>query len=206
MPVIGLTGSIGCGKSTVSQYLADLGAKVIDADQVAREIVAPGTPALAEIVESFGREILNQDGTLNRKKLGAMVFTDAQALARLNRITHPRIVETIRRLEQSFRDRPDAHQKLLVVDAPLLIEVGLDEGVDEIWVVLVDPVKQAERLSERDSLGREEIKRRIASQMPQSEKLRYARRVIDNSGSLEETHKQVDRHLAALKRIFEEQN
>ncbi|MDD3653694.1 MAG: dephospho-CoA kinase [Desulfotomaculaceae bacterium] len=202
MPVIGLTGNIGCGKSTVAKYLAGLGAEIIDADRVAREIVAPGTPALAEIVESFGREILNEDGTLNRKKLGSLVFADSRALDRLNRITHPRIVEAIRRLEQNFRDRPDSHQKLLVVDAPLLIEVGLDQGVDEIWVVLVDPDKQVRRLAERDRLDPEEVRLRIASQMPQSEKLRYARRVIDNSFTLEETKKQVDRHLAALRRIF----
>lgn len=205
MPVIGLTGNIGCGKSTISRYLADKGAYVIDADQISRDVVAPGAPALTEIVESFGREVLSSDGTLDRKKLGAVVFGDPQARATLNRIMHKRIMEEIDRLEQDFRKQPGSDRKLLVIDAPLLIEVGLNQGVDEIWVVRVDPEIQVTRLIERDGLNREEALKRIASQMPQEEKIKYARRVIDSSGPVAETRKQVDRHLADLNRIFNEQ-
>lgn len=205
MPVIGLTGNIGSGKSTVSGYLAELGAQVVDADQVARDIVAPGAPALVDIIEYFGPEVLNQDGTLDRKKLGAIVYSDPQALAKLNQITHLRIVEAIREVEKNFRSRPESLRSILVIDAPLLIEVGLNQSNDEVWVVRVDPEVQLARLMDRDGLSSEEALRRIAAQMPQEEKLKHARRVIDNSGTVEETKKQVDRHLVNFKRIFYQQ-
>ncbi|OPX90560.1 MAG: Dephospho-CoA kinase [Pelotomaculum sp. PtaB.Bin104] len=205
MPVIGLTGNIGSGKSTVSGYLAELGAQVVDADQVARDIVVPGAPALADIIENFGPEVLNQDGTLDRKKLGAIVYSDPQALAKLNQITHLRIVEAIREVEKNFRSWTESLRSILVIDAPLLIEVGLNQGNDEVWVVRVDPEVQVSRLMDRDGLSREEALRRIAAQMPQEEKLKHARRVIDNSGTAEETKQQIDRHLADFKRIFYQQ-
>ncbi|MDF9408575.1 dephospho-CoA kinase [Pelotomaculum isophthalicicum JI] len=199
MLVIGLTGNIGSGKSTVSRYLESLGSVVIDADQVAREIVQPGTPALAEIVKVFGPGVLNSDGTLDRKKTSSIVFTDPDALAKLNAITHPRIVEAIESEKIKFNNLPDSRDRLLVIDAPLLIEVGLHKSVDEIWVVKVDAQKQVERLIERDGLSDEEARKRVAAQMPQVEKLKYARRVIDNNGSPEETKRQIDQHLADLK-------
>lgn len=200
MLVIGLTGNIGSGKSTVARRLESLGAKVIDADQVAREVVQPGTPALKEIVESFGPDILNREGALDRKKMGAIVFSDQAARARLNTITHPRIKEAIRR----EIDQLGAHVEsctcsgVVVLEAPLLIEVGLHHDVDEIWVIKVNENEQIKRLMERDALTPDEALSRIAAQLPQEEKLKYARRVIDNSGDPEETKKQVDRHWASF--------
>lgn len=193
MFVIGLTGTIGSGKSTVARCLESLGARVIDADRVAREVVLPGTPALEEIARSFGPEVLNRQGELDRKKLGSIVFTDPQGLARLNGITHPRITEAIhRQVAQFAKDSPP--DGVLVIDAPLLIEVGLHHDVDEVWVVKVDPEQQVKRLMERDGLTPREAHRRIAAQLPQQEKLAYAHRVIDNSGDPAETRKQVVRH------------
>jgi len=198
--VIGLTGNIGSGKSTVGRYLESLGAIVIDADQVAREVVQPGTPALVEIARVFGPGVLDSKGALDRKKMGSIVFTNPKAREKLNEITHPRIVEAIENEKLKLYNLPGSRDRLLVIDAPLLIEVGLHKGVDEIWAVKVDDQKQVERLIERDGLSDEEARARIAAQMPQAEKLKYARRVIDNSGSPEETRRQVDRHLADLKK------
>jgi dephospho-CoA kinase len=197
MIVIGLTGNIGSGKSTVSRKLKDLGATVIDADQVARDVVKPGTPALRKIVQTFGNGILNDDGTLNRKKLGALAFQDPAARAVLNKITHPWIKEAILGEVEKYRRQPASNQ-IVVVEAPLLIEVDLHHGLDEIWVVQVDERVQLERLMNRDGITAAEARQRIASQLPQAEKLKYATRVIDNSGSEDETKKQVARHWASL--------
>jgi len=200
MLVIGLTGNIGSGKSTVGHRLESLGAKVIDADQVAREVVQPGTPALKELVRSFGQDILDSKGTLDRKKMGSIVFADPAARARLNEITHPRIKEAISREIAQYSAHADSCtcSGVLVLEAPLLIEVGLHHNVDEIWVVKVDEDEQIERLIERDGLTPVEARRRIAAQLPQEEKLKYARRIIDNSGDPVETQKQVDRHWSDL--------
>jgi dephospho-CoA kinase len=192
----------------VGRYLESLGAIVIDADQVAREVVQPGTPALAEIVRIFGPGVLNDKGALDRKKMGSIVFTDPKAMDNLKswlKVFTNSKLEAIENKKLEFRNLPGSRDRLLVIDAPLLIEVGLHNGVDEIWVVKVNDQKQVERLIERDGLSDEEARARIAAQMPQAEKLKYARRVIDNSGSPEETRKQVDRHLAdAKKEHFQE--
>jgi dephospho-CoA kinase len=198
MPVIGLTGNIGSGKSTVARHLKKLGAKIIDADQVARDVVRAGTPALKEIAANFGPEVLDTDGTLDRKKLGAIVFTDPRARARLNRITHPRIKETISREIKKHRLNQSRCKEVLVIDVPLLFEAGLEHDADEIWVVKINGDKLVQRLAERDALSPEEIRKRVAAQMPQEEKLKYATRVIDNSGDLYETEKQVDHYWLAF--------
>lgn len=196
MPVIGLTGNIGSGKSSVARLLRELGAKVVDADQVAREVVLPGAPALAELTRVFGPDILDAAGSLDRKKMGDVVFADPSARARLNQITHPRIKEAIDRVIASFRQDPYAASPagVLVIEAPLLIEVGLDRQVDEIWVVKVDEDKQIERLVERDDLDPVDVVKRIDAQLPQAEKLKYAKRVIDNSGDFTDTKKQVEKY------------
>ncbi len=200
MIVIGLTGNIGSGKSTVARRLESLGAKIIDADKVARKIVLPGTQALAAIVESFGADILNSKGELDRKKMGAIVFEDAVARARLNQIVHPQIKEAIHREINTYKAASNCcpGANVAVIDAPLLIEVGLYQDADEVWVVKVNEDEQIERLAGRDGLSPAEALSRIAAQMPQEEKILYAHRVIDNSGSLAETLKQVDRHWAVM--------
>ena len=196
MIVIGLTGNIGSGKSTVARRLESLGAKIIDADQVAREVVHPGTPGLQEITSVFGPGVLNSKGQLDRKKMASLVFADPQARVKLNQITHPKIKAEINRKIAEYKKeiKTNAVASVLVIDAPLLIEVGLDHMADEIWVVKVDRNKQLERLAKRDGLTPEEVLRRIAAQLPQEEKIKLASRVIDNSGGKNETIKQVDHH------------
>jgi len=185
-----LTGGIASGKSTVSRILSDLGATVIDADEVSREVVATGGDAWKEIVESFGAGILNEDGSIDRHKLGAIVFRDRSALERLNRIVHPRVIAVIESRLKELRRRPDP-PPAAVVDAPLLIEAGMTRMVDVVWVVGVDRHTQVERLMCRDRFTLEEAERRIAAQMPLAEKIRFADAVIDNSGPLEATERQV---------------
>jgi dephospho-CoA kinase len=200
MPVIGLTGNIGSGKSTVSRRLKDLGAEVIDADQVAREVVRRGSPALEELVANFGPGILGEDGELDRKATGELVFADPRARALLNEITHARIKESIRCRVKEFQDQNNSSPgpEVLVIDAALLIEVGLHNNADEIWVVKISEEKQLERLTQRDGLSPDEVRQRIAAQLPQEEKLKYAHRVIDNSGEQAETIRQVDMHMSNL--------
>lgn len=191
MRVIGLTGGIASGKSLVSRFLKELGAIIIDADQIARDIVKTGSPAWRQIVQEFGENVCEPDGSLNRKELGRIVFSDASKLDRLNRITHPYIISHIRRLLDVYRKKfPDA---IIVLDAPLLLEAGLEGMVDEVWVVYVDYQTQLERLMKRDGFNTEEAVRRISSQLPLDEKIKLADHVIDNRGDPEETFLQVRR-------------
>ncbi|GBD38193.1 Dephospho-CoA kinase [bacterium HR37] len=191
MKVIGLTGNIGCGKSVVAKMFEELGAKVIDADQIARMIVQPGEPAWKEIIEKFGKDILKDDGTIDRKKLGKIVFEDEGKREELNRITHPRIIGKIRELIEKYRRE---NQKVVVVEAALIVEKGgLSDIIDELIVVTSDEETQIKRLVEERGLSKEEAISRIRSQMPVEEKVKHATYVIDNSGNLEETRKQVER-------------
>jgi dephospho-CoA kinase len=197
LKVIGLTGGIASGKSTVSMLLKQKGAAIIDADEIAKEIMQPGKPAWTEVVEHFGKGILREDGNIDRKKLAQIVFSDEKELETLNRITHPRIVEEIKRRLKSFREK---NESVVVVDAALLLEIGLDLLVDEVWLVAVDEKTQIERLLFREkSMGFAEALERIRAQMPLEEKLKFAQRVIDNGGSIEETKRQVDRIWGELK-------
>ncbi|NPV28422.1 MAG: dephospho-CoA kinase [Firmicutes bacterium] len=189
MRVIGLTGGIASGKSLVSRLLRELGALVIDADQIAREVVEPGKPAYHSILREFGNQVLNPDGSLNRQALGRLVFSDPRKLERLNQITHPLIIAEIQKLLKSYRLL--FPEKAVVLDAPLLYEAGLESIVDEVWVVYVDYPTQLQRLMERDGLTREEARRRIEAQLPLEEKVKRADRVIDNRGTPEETALQV---------------
>lgn len=196
MITIGLTGNIGSGKSTVAHRLESLGAKIIDADQVARKVVLPGSPGLREIADVFGPGVIDGQGQLDRKKMGSLVFADPRAREKLNNITHPRIKEEIKREINAFNkeSQNSSGPGVLVIDAALLIEVGLNHHVDEIWVVKVGRNEQIERLAKRDGLSSNEANRRIASQLPQEDKIRLATRVIDNTGEKGETIKQVDRY------------
>jgi len=191
MFIIGLTGGIASGKSTVAGMLSAKGALVICADQISREVVEPGRPAWRELVEWLGREILQEDGTIDRARLGQIVFHDPAARRKLNAIVHPRVGEEIAaRTERLRRENPGA---VLVYDIPLLIEAGMQDLTDLVLLVYVTPEVQLKRLQERDGLSREEALARIRSQMPLKKKRQYARVIIDNSGTLEETARQVDR-------------
>lgn len=194
---VGLTGSIAVGKSFVLGVLKELGCHILDADEVAREVVRPGTAGLRAVVESFGEEILGSDGTLDRSKLGAIVFADADKRKQLNSILHPFIItaqdEELAGLE---RDDPEG---IAVVDAALMIESGGYKRFDKLIVVHCDPEIQLQRLMKRDKLSREDAERRINSQMPQEEKKRYADFLIDTSGPFESTRQQVELAFHELK-------
>jgi dephospho-CoA kinase len=188
MRVIGLTGGIASGKTSVATLLERLGTAVLDADRLAREVVEPGEEALTQIAAAFGEKILNGDGTLNRAALAELVFSDDKARHTLEAITHPAIR---RRAEERLARLREAGVETAFYVAPLLIEAGYASRVDEIWVVYLDPETQLARLMARDSLGREAALRRIASQMPMEEKKRLGRIVIDNRGTREELEAQV---------------
>jgi dephospho-CoA kinase len=188
MRLIGLTGGIASGKSLVSLQLQGLGAVVIDADRIARDVVRPGRPGWELIVREFGQSFIDSDGCLARKALGRLVFNDPRELERLNRIIHPLILAEIGKLLQIYRSK---HEEVVVLEAPLLFETGLDRHVDEVWVVMVDSQTQVKRLMERDRLTEQEAGQRIRSQIPLEEKVARADRVIDNRGLPEETERQV---------------
>jgi dephospho-CoA kinase len=188
MKVLGLTGGIGSGKSMVASMFTELGADVIDADRLAREVVEPGQPALEEIATAFGKNILLPDGRLDRGKLARIIFADPVARGTLNAITHPRIRERMDAEITARRSPPG----VLVVDIPLLYENDRSRAVETVIVVWVDPKTQLRRLQERDGLSVEEARQRIAAQMPLDEKRARADVVIDNSGSREKTRRQVE--------------
>ena len=221
--VVGLTGGIGTGKSTVARLLVSLGAVVIDSDAIVRELQAPGTPLLAQIVAAFGSEILQQGGALDRKKLGQRVFSDAAARRRLNALVHPAVgVETLRRLEAAKA----AGAALVVLDIPLLLETretrasaarsepkanGVTTAVaeparpptasdlaGEVIVVYAPETTQIARQVSRDGATPEHAAERVRAQLPIEEKRRLADYVIDNSGSLEDTERQVRELYAKL--------
>jgi dephospho-CoA kinase len=177
--LVGLTGGIATGKSTVAEILRRLGGEVIDADQLAREVVAPGEPALAEIVREFG-DVLQPDGTLDRKKLGALVFADAARRKRLEAITHPAIRARFLARLQALQDA--GFTGLVFFDAPVMIESGNYRTMDRLVVVLTDEATQRARLIARDSITPAEAQQRIAAQMPVADKAKLADYVIDNSG------------------------
>lgn len=187
--VIGLTGGIASGKSTVSAKLRELGAAVIDADIVAREVVSKGEIAYNKIVQSFGEDILLSSGQVNRKKLGSIVFADKEKLELLNSITHPKIIS---RIMDRVSELKAAGEKVIVVDAAILIEMGLYKYVDSVWVVVVDRETQIKRLIERDRFDYMEAENRINSQFTNEVRKKYADVIIDNSRSEEEVGKKLE--------------
>lgn len=194
--VIGLTGGIGTGKSTVSSMLEQLGALVIDSDRIVHELQAPGAPLLREIAAAFGEGVIRPDGSLDRAAVGERVFRDEEARRKLNAIVHPAVGrETARRLEAARA----SGVPLVVLDIPLLFETRLhgtasraNLGVEAVVVVYAPPALQVQRQVERNGYGREEAERRVAAQIPIDEKRAQADYVIDNSGTLEETRRQVE--------------
>lgn len=186
--IIGLTGGIASGKSTVARMLEELGACIVDADAIAREIVEPGTPALADIAARFGSGVLGPDGRLDRKALGAIVFGDEHARADLNALTHPRIAAASKaRIDAYAREGAE----LVFYEAPLLVENRVHEGLDALVVVSLPKTLQLSRLMERDEIGQEQARERLDAQLPLEDKVAVADYVIDNSGTLEETRRQV---------------
>jgi len=194
--LVGLTGGIATGKSTVSAMFAQLGAKVMDADLLAREVVMPGQPAHAQIVKEFGPDVLQEDGALDRKRLGALVFADAQRRKRLEEITHPAIRGRQQRILSVYEE--EAFDGIVIWDAALLVESGGAKGMDRVVVVTADPAAELRRLVERDGFSEEEARGRMASQMPLAEKVKVADYVIDNSGSRAETERRVRELYRAL--------
>ncbi len=188
MHVYGLTGNIACGKSLVEDMLREEGVPVIDADAVARDIVRPGEPALAEIVDLFGSEVLNDDGTLNRQALGDIVFSDEHMRRDLEKITHPRIFKGI---AQAIFDLQDEGHEFAVVSAALMVETGSYRMYGGLAVVTCDPEIQLQRLMARDGSEEWAAQERIDSQLSQEEKAAAADVVFDNSGTIEETRVQV---------------
>ncbi|MBC7909884.1 MAG: dephospho-CoA kinase [Pyrinomonadaceae bacterium] len=196
---VGLTGSIAVGKSYVSAVLAELGCHVLDADATAREVVAQGTPGLKKIVETFGEMVLLADGTLDRAGLGAIIFADEKQRGLLNSILHPFII--VAQDEQLSLWESEDPRGVGVIDAALMIESGGYKRFDKLIVVHCDPEVQLARLMARNNLTREEAQSRVAAQMPQAEKMRYADFLIDNSGDLPATRlrtEEVYKELRAL--------
>lgn len=187
--VIGLTGGIASGKSTVSAKLKELGAAVIDVDIVAREVVSKGEIAYNRIVQCFGEGILLPSGQINRKRLGGIVFSDKEKLALLNSITHPEIISKVKdRIHQLKAEG----SKVIVVDAAILIEMGLHKYVDSVWVVSVDRETQIKRLIERDRFDYKESENRVNSQFSNEIRRKYADVIIDNNKSVEEVGKRLE--------------
>ncbi len=196
--VLGITGNIATGKSTVVRMLKERGAHHIDADLVYRELVGPGQPLLAKLVERFGEGIVAPDGGLDRKALGAIVFSDPQALADLDALTHPAVIAEIDRRTAAI---PSG---VIIIDAVKLIESGHADHCDAVWLVTAPPDVQVTRLMERNTLSRAEALKRVAAQPPIEPKIARADRVIDNAGSLDDLRAQVDaawRDLVAAKPI-----
>lgn len=189
LKVIGLTGGIASGKSTVSTLLKSLGAVIIDADEISRKVMKKNTKVFDEIVEYFGDNILDKDGNIDRQKLGQIVFSNVDDLKILNDITHPAIINEIKKnlLILSKKKEP-----IVVIDAALLLESGLDNLTDKIWLVKASEETQLKRLMRRDNIDERQAINRIKSQMPLKEKLKYADKIIDNDGNIEYTKKQVD--------------
>ncbi len=198
MPVAGLTGGIATGKSLVTDYMRREGVVVIDADELAREVVEPGQPALEEIVRAFGPHMLLEDGTLDRRKLGQRIFPSVEERRRLEAIIHPRVYH--RGWEKINRQCSAQPGRWLVFAVPLLFESGHEKEVDEVVLVYTDAATQLERLMNRDGLSREAAAQRIAAQIPIETKKGMANFVIDNSGTVASTWRQVDRLLARWNR------
>jgi len=188
MKVIGLTGGIGSGKSTVSQLLSELGAVIIDADRVGHEVFKPDTEPWREVVAAFGRQVLTPSGEIDRKKLGEIVFGNAELLSRLNQIMHPRMYDMVKVQLEEYRRRG---VEVVVLEAPLLLEAGWTSLVDEVWVTVASESTVLKRLQERVGLSKEESLARIHSQLSSEERIKRADVVINTDCSLDEVKMKV---------------
>jgi dephospho-CoA kinase len=197
--LIGLTGGIASGKSLAAKELKRLGAHLIDADEIAREAARPGLPAYHDVIKEFGEEILNRDKTINRKILGKIVFANPKLRKKLEQITHPRILDEIDKRILVIQDKDP--KTIIIIDAALLIEVGLHKKMDKVIVVYADEKTQIERLMKRDGLTRDEAGNRISAQMPLTEKVKFADFVVKNveGKEKEEVKKEVKKIFEMLK-------
>lgn len=194
MHIIGLTGGIASGKSTVAEMLKGLGCVIVDTDVLAHEVCKPGFPAYHDIVKTFGEEFLFPDKTLDRKKLGDFVFRAQEALKKLNAIVHPRVWEAVSAaIEKCSMD------DVVVLVVPLLIEANMQSTVNEIWLCACAGEVQIKRLVERDGFTEEEARLRIHAQMPLEGKKKFAHKIIDTGVTLSETQKQVEQFYAGIK-------
>lgn len=193
MKIIGLTGGIGTGKSTVSAYLAQKGCKIIDADLISHQMTEAGSPCLAEIKAAFGEDVFLRDGNLDRKKVGRLVFADATKKKTLEQIITRRVIEKTLRILQDCRAQQEA---LVVLDAPLLFECGMQRYTDETWLVVCRTETRLRRIAARDGLAEEDIQKRIANQMSTEQKEKLADYIIDNSRDLAWLYAQIDTLLA----------
>lgn len=189
--VVGLTGGIVGGKSTVALMFRDLGANIIDADKLGHSVILPYKPAWKKIVKLFGKDILRKDLTIDREKLGQTVFKNQILLKKLNEITHPEIIKIIKKEIISAKNNTHSQQKILMIDAALIYETKIDRFMDKIIVVYIDKKEQIKRLMRRNNFSKDEASQRIESQMPMKEKVKKADYVIDNNNSLDKTKKQV---------------
>jgi dephospho-CoA kinase len=194
-PVIGLTGGIGSGKSTVAAMLAGLGAHVIDSDRIGHEVYRPGTEGFARVVEAFGPRIVAADGTIDRHALGAIVFVDPAQLARLNAIVHPLIGEEVRRRIAAALDAGD--RRPIFIEAAAMLEAGW-RFFDAIWVVSASPETAIARVTASRGITREDVERRLAAQMPEAQRRALAQVVIENDGTLDDLRTQVEAAWRAL--------
>lgn len=194
--VLGVTGGIACGKSLICRYFKELGAALLSADELAREVVTPGTTVYHAIISRFGKEILNCDGAIDRKTLGEKIFAQPEKREELNRITHPAIAALS--LERINKFREDPNLPLIIYEAPLLFEAKAEKRVDLVLLVTATPEKQLARLTERDQLSLEQAEQRICAQMPLSEKISRADIVLENNGPQAETKVLVSQIFTAL--------
>lgn len=198
-PVVGLTGGIASGKSVAARILRELGVGIVDADQIAREVVAPGSDGLAAVVEAFGSEVLTTQGALDREKVAARVFRDPEARKVLQGITHPRIAQ---RSAEQLAALAATSSPYVVYDAPLLVEVGAHKGLDALIVIAAPRETQIARAVARDNMAADEAERRIAAQLPLADKIAVADFVVNNDGSLQELEAAVkDTHKRILERF-----
>ena len=196
---IGLTGSIGVGKSFVAGVLAELGCHVLDADETAREVVASGSAGLAAVVDAFGKDVLQKDGTLNRRQLGTLVFADESKRQLLNSILHPYIItRQDEQLREWEREDPEG---IAVIDAALMIESGGYKRFDKLIIVHCDPELQLGRVMSRSGISREEAQQRINAQMPQEEKQKFADYLIDTSEGFADTRRRTEEVYEELRSI-----
>ena len=188
MKIIGLTGGIGSGKTSVAAKLRALGARVFDADEAAKNAVLPGSQGFHKVVENFGPQLVDADGKLNRAALAEIVFNDKASLRKLEEIIHSYVWQET---DKFLSECQQSGERAAVLDIPLLIECGWHQKVDEVWLVVLPVEKQIMRTMKRSGMTAEAVQARIAAQMPLDEKKKYATLVIDNSGAWEETEKQV---------------